>query len=81
MILKYSHNRRDNPCGCPLILFYMKFVADRGKPCPYGIISNSICASAPSLRGLSFFVPKNDSSLYKGAFDGQPQATALHRWM
>ena len=25
----------------------------------------------------SFFVPKNDSSLYKGAFDGQGRALSL----
>ena len=30
------------------------------------------------IKSLShFFVPKNDSSLYKGAFDGQPQGLSL----
>ena len=41
----------------------MSFVADRGKPCPNSI-SNSIRASAPSLRGLSFFRRKMTEGVF-----------------
>ncbi len=91
MILKYSHNRRDNrisslPCkGCGSPVETSAFNAEAPtEPAGEtvgcrrqlgGIVRLILYAFVKSLS--HFLFPKNDSSLYKGAFGGQGRALSL----
>ena len=91
MILKYSHNRRDNrisslPCkGCGSPVETSAFNAEAPtEPAGEtvgcrrqlgGIVRLILYAFVKALS--HFLFPKNDSSLYKGAFGGQGRALSL----